>query len=75
MIIERALNKRSKELIPKINQTRLRLLTLQGAMRKESNIEKIRNLISPLLFRILGAPILFPLTEGTAFSKYSQFSK
>ena len=43
--------KRSKEMIPKIKQRKLKAIILHGTIDK-----------NPLLFRIFGAPIIFSLT-------------
>ena len=63
--LERAIKKRSKELIPK-NQTRLKVITLQGAIEKSKNenfdIHSTKN-----YFAFFGerGPIIYLLTVQT----------
>ena len=52
--IEKEIKKRSKEIIPKIKQSQIRAIPLQGAIEKRI----INYWIAPLFF-ILGAPIIF----------------
>ena len=56
IVIEITIKKRSKELIPKMNQGRLKVITVQRAKIKD-NLMALKSLL------IFGAPILFSLTE------------
>ena len=66
IMIEREIKKKSKRLIPKIEQRRLIAIALKGAMDKSKNcyfiIGKMTNLIEPKMVCIMSAPILFSPT-------------
>ena len=58
--IEMEITKRSKETIPKIKQTRVRSITLQGAIKKSFIIITLKkNYSTKYFFGISGVPMIF----------------
>ena len=68
-IAGRAIKKRSKKVIPKMKQRRLRVINIQGAKKKYRNIGKIHN-----IYFFWGAPILFSSTVYFIFRNQLQKS-
>ena len=68
--------KKSKVLMPKIKQRKLRALTLKGAIEKSPifllQYWREKMLIAPKIVKILGAPIIFSLTVILKHNIYVQ---